>query len=280
MKALIATIIRKNQVAQAKVMLSSFLRRHPNFSARVLVTDSYEGYQHEFPSYFSLVSNQIIEEIDDGDVNRYSAKLVRHLFESERATTVVYASPDYFFLNSVGAMDHLKSHNMIVLPKVIQAPWENKKSDSSANFDGQILDPGFWCAKNSIETIKFLSWVESSPEQKNWLTCGLLFNEGIYVLRRPEYGVGHWNLFERKLSTKRNVIFCNERQLVSFNFTAFDPHRPYRLGSLDVQDYPVVEALSKDYKALLLREGWADSHQWPHSRWTTPTASQAQTALP
>lgn len=280
----IFTICSNNYLAQAKTLGDSVLKYHPNYNFTIVLCDKLS----QEIDYSAFTNFNIIEAhnigIDNFEYMTKNYNIVElntaikpfafdFLFKSN--DIVIYLDPDTCLFDSLEDIENdLKNHNAVLTPHIFSPiAFDGLQPTENTFTNYGIYNLGFFAAKNTPETKKLIDWwqghlrtnckinvangvfVDQLP-----MNFAPIFFEGIKINKNPGINAAPWNLHERKIELKNNRFTVNDKELVMFHFSNYNPLDEERFTKY----YTRAEHLKNDalcklystYKQMLLDNGW------------------------
>jgi hypothetical protein len=286
------TVVAKNYLARARVLVDSVRRHHPEAGVYVLFVDDPDGRFEPEREPFTPVA---LAELDlprppefrfrYGVVELCTAVrpyLLRLLFRRGHSH-LVYLDPDtrvYAPLDA--ALGALERCNVLLTPHLL-APLDGPPPGERGILLSGAYNMGFLGLRRGPAADELLAWLSDRLEREclndpanglfvdqRWMDLAPGLVDGVHVLRDAGYNVGHWNIGQRPLSGTVDAPRAGGRPLVLFHFSGFHPDRPDRLSRYD--DAPRTEeplaALLSRYREELLAAGHETSSAWAYSHGT------------
>ncbi len=290
----VCTVISKNYLAQARVLVDSFKQHHPDIPFYVLLADRVDGAFDPGAEAFHLVD---LDELDIPDPNRF--RFHYNVLEHDTAVKpyffsclltkyglkkLVYLDPDIQVMDTLDDLFALLDNHSIVLVPHTTAPIEDQFEPNELTILlAGTYNLGFLALANTPSTGAFLDWWQKrlyagcrhEPERamnvdQKWIDLVPSFFDGVHILKHPGYNVAYWNLHSRKVTLKDGKAFINDQPCHFFHFSGFNPHDMKRVSkyqsrfTLDKlgQD---AETLFTQYRDLLLAAGYDEASAWPYA---------------
>ena len=280
----IFTICSNNYLAQAKTLGDSVLKYHPNHNFTIVLCDKLS----QEIDYSAFTNFNIIEAHNIGIDNfEYMTKnynivelntaikpfVFDFLFKSN--DIVIYLDPDTCLFDSLEDIENdLKNHNAVLTPHIFSPIAIDGMQPTENTFTNYgIYNLGFFAAKNTSETKKLINWWQENLKTncKIDVSNGIfvdqlpmnfapIFFDEIKVNKNPCINVAPWNLHERKIDFQNGHFRVNDKKLVMFHFSNYNPLDEERFTKY----YTRAEHLKSDalcklyetYKTSLLNNGW------------------------
>ena len=274
---LIATIVARNYLPQARVLARSFLEHHADGRVVVLVVDAPgDGLRDDEP--FEVVTPADLP-LDPRELQRMATIytvlelatalkpfLLRHLVVDGGEPAVTYLDPDIQVFAPLDDIDALaREHEIVLTPHRLEPladdgrlPTEHIFSQSGA------YNLGFVAVSSAAAP--FLDWWGEHLRRdcmhavahglfvdQRWLDLGVTYFPH-HVVRDPGCNVAYWNLDTRGVDGLR-----------FFHFSGYDPDRPHLLSKYQgdqprvlLSERPELRRLCADFAARLEAEGWRE----------------------
>ncbi len=297
MKIVACTIVSKNYLPYARVLMDSLAQVHPDWERRVLLVDEMDGCFDPARESFTLTT---VDDLDIPNARHIYFKytilelntvtkpwFMTKLFQDTGAEAVIYFDPDirvYSPLNEVVAS--LASGKLCVLTPHLTAPLpeDGGHPDELDILKSGTYNLGFIAIGNHPDHQELLNWWarKSIDHFASDIAAGLftdqrwmdlvpsIFGE-VDILRHDGYDVAYWNMPQRTLRRdSEGRILVNDSSLVFFHYSGMDP-TDLRLFSKHQDRYTrpkapsVVREIFEDYCALLLEHGYEECRDWPYA---------------
>ena len=295
------SVIAKNYLAHARVLSESFLKHNSNSKLYVLLADKIDGYFNPSEEQFQIVTLDDLEkEILDlltpqflfsHNVYEYStavkALFLEYLLNKVDIRKLVFLDPDILVTDSFRDIDKLLNQYSIILTPHFTEPIKDELANQLNQTEVNVLlngvyNLGFLAIAKTDTTVSFLDWWKKhlhrccfmDPENGIFvdqkfmdLVPGMFDN--VYVLRYPGYNVANWNVLDRCLIFKGNHYYVNNKPLVFFHFSNFDPEKMDKVSeyaALKIAELsPDYRNMFKVYRDLLYASGYQTVKDWPLS---------------
>ncbi len=294
MTTAIFTIVAKNYLAHARVLMESIRRQHPDLLRIVVLVDEVDGYfdptkepfEVVLSSEFNLPSSRwfhfkySILELSTA-VKPYACE---YLFQRYRLKKLIYLDPDIKTYARLDCLLNGLDHNSILItPHLTDSIEDNCQPGELDILRSGTYNLGFIGLALTEETQRFLTWWQSRLYEhcvvdldrglfvdQRWMDLAPSLFSGVSIDRRPGLNVAYWNLMHRVIRAEKGGRFtANGETLFFFHFSGFDPDNPmqfskhqnrFRLSDLGDATYLVSE-----YKDALLKQGYAECRRWPYA---------------
>ncbi len=243
MKAAVCTIITRNYLAHARVLMDSVARFHPEFRRIVVLADRLDGAFIPLDEPFETI---LSEDLRVPDSRRFHFKYslvelctalkpfaLEHIMAQMGVPTVIFLDADTRIYARLDAALRLLSESAIVITPHLTAPIH----DGCYPGELEVLrvgtyNLGFLAIRNSSVGLEFLRWWRNRLldfcrvdiehglyVDQRWMDLAPSLFEDVRVLRDPGYNVAYWNLAERMIETRAGAHFVNGQPLVFFHFS-------------------------------------------------------------
>ncbi len=293
MPAAVCTIIAKNYLAHARVLMASLRRLHPELKRFVILVDRADGLIDPGKEDFDVIP---IEALGIPGLPWFCFKYtvlelstavkpyaLEYLLREHGLDRIVYLDPDIeFFSPADDLFAHLRSCNIVLTPHLTEPIADDARPRELDILRSGAYNLGFLGLVNSPETIRMLRWWQ----QKVYDHCYVDLSEGLFVdqrwvdlvpglfsgvaiIREPGYNVAYWNIGSRKPIKKGRRYYVQDRPLVFFHYSGFDPDRPDMLSRHQDRFVPSelgnAEELLAEYRQKLLDAGYEGCKRWEYS---------------
>ncbi len=289
----VATIVGKNYLAQARVLSRSLRTHNPDAKMVVLLIDEVDGYIDPRKEPFELVK---IDELSITDrpalCFKYSVLelatavkpfLLEHIFHRFAAKKVIYLDPDIEVFNTLSPLEELLDRHSILLTPHTTAPLEEDDcTPTEVTFlQSGAYNLGFIGLADTMTTRRMLSWWQARCEKycvsqpreglfvdQKWvdLVPGLFGD--VNIVRDPGYNVAYWNLHERQIALGSEPK-VNGQPLRFFHFSGYDPDKPDVVSKhqtrFEMKNIGEARTLFSLYGERLLAEGYREVKHFPYS---------------
>ena len=290
MQISVFTIVSRNYFAYARTLGDSLRASNPDVDFNVLVVDRKDpkfALQHPdwkiswvedlgISNFENLAFKYDILELNTNVKPSFAKQLL------QQYSKVIYLDPDVFVYASLqGVIDLLDQHAVVLTPHITQPIDDDKLPAEQAFLLAGIYNLGFAAFNRSAESLDLLSWWEQRclhlayNEQaqgffvdQKWMDFVPAFCASAHILRKPQYNVAYWNLYERSIELRGTVPFVAGQPLVFFHFSGLPPLGDRRISKYQtrysLQDRPDVAPLFTAYRQHLQNNGHADYSRLPY----------------
>ena len=289
----VVTIVAKNYLAQARVLMDSARRWNPDFIRLVILVDLVDGYFDPDKEDFTIISSEelgipdsrwfhfkyTILELSTA-VKPYALEFLLHRFDLRN---IIYLDPDIRIYASLDPLvRHLKSANILLTPHLTGQLDDDRHPGELEILRSGSYNLGFIAITHREEAIRFLKWWQSRLFDRcvvdvarglfvdqRWVDLVPGMFDGVRILREPGYNVAYWNLNHREVARMEEGYTVTGHALYFFHFSGFDPDYPeqfskhqnrFRFSTLGDARY-----LVSDYRRELLSAGYETCCEWPYA---------------
>lgn len=229
------------------------------------------------------LSNEIVSEFSKlknyYDIIELSTSVKPSVFKYliKRFTDVnifIYLDPDLYFLQPLATIAlELGDYSALITPHLLNPVSPDKQPFENIFLNFGIYNLGFIAIKVDENSLALLNWWEERTLKfgvinvakgffvdQLWINLAPIFFKNVKISVHPGFNVAYWNLEERKINKKENLLNVqNEYNLVFFHFSSFD----YSLKKLSIRAYSepsygmsVLKELMLDYQKKLDLNGY------------------------
>jgi hypothetical protein len=286
------TIVAKNYLPFARVLMESLREWAPALRRFVVLVDKPDGYFDPDAEDFTVL---LSDELDIPNSRWFHFKYtilelctavkpyaVQRLMERYGADRVLYFDPDirvYGDLDSV--LSALNEHTVVLTPH-LTAPLE----DEARPTDLDILrsgsyNLGFIGIRRCEESGRFLNWWQARLYDhcvvdlakglfvdQRWVDLVPGMFAGVGILRDSGLNVAYWNIAHRHVTRGPGGFLVNGQPLRFFHFSGFDPDKPHAFSRhqnrFTLDNIGTAAEVALDYKARLNAAGYSECKTWPY----------------
>ncbi len=293
MSAAAFTIIAKNYLPMARVMMASLRRVAPEVRRIAVLVDRPDGYFDPAREDFEVILSEDLPipqsrwfhfkygilELATA-VKPYAAQ---HIFERYGVDRLLFFDPDVQIYGDVQPLlDALDDHSIVLTPH-LTAPLEDDRrpTDLDILLSGSY-NLGFIGIRNCEESARFIEWWQKKVYEQcvvdlakglfvdqRWVDLVPGLFSGVGILRDPGLNVAYWNIAQRRIQRSPQGYLVNGRPLFFFHFSGFDPDQPYTFSRhqdrLTLDDLGDARELVLQYRQLLYESGYAKCKEWPYA---------------
>jgi hypothetical protein len=284
------TIVTRSFLSYARIVGSSYLRRHPGARFYVLVVDRLpegvdagDGIEVVTPDVLDLPSfHELCFKYDVVELST-AVKPAFLSFLLEREEAVIYLDPDILVLRPFAELRRMLRRAPIVLtPHILSPlPLDGLRPNEKDMLISGAYNLGFIALRRSEQTARLLTWWDSRLQDgcridvpnglftdQKWIDLVPGYFDAVGILRDPTYNVAFWNLHERSLERHDLNFLVNGRPIAFYHFSGFLPTQPTELSKhqtrIQVEPGTPLADLLNLYTDLHMRKGFATCSTWEY----------------
>ncbi len=285
------TIIARNYLSQARILVESYLRHEPSGHFYLLVVDRLpEGVNAGVdvrviePEELELPYAEMSFKYDVTELcTAVKPTLLSLLLNRYQEEAVIYFDPDILITRPLDELkEALTQGDIVLIPHILEPiPMDGRKPSEQDILLSGAYNLGFIALRKSAETEKFLNWwgqrlldgcrvdpANGMFVDQKWVDFIPGFFSSTVILRDETYDVAYWNLHSRRLERSGEQFLVNGRPLAFFHFSGFDLAKPHLLSRhqnrINVTRGTALEGILKMYAELNKRRGYAISSKWKY----------------
>ncbi len=260
------TLCSNNYLAQAKVLVDSFLQYHNDISFVIGLVDKknekidYSGFNNckflqpeeiGIDDFLNLTKKYDITELNTAVKPFYFKYFFSKVYEK-----VIYIDPDImFFSNLTEIINNLNYYSVCLTPHILypSSSIENIQWELNPLQNG-LFNLGFIALSNTKESENLLKWWSERTYNfcfynersgifvdQLWASLFPVFFQKVKTIKNPGLNVAYWNLHERAISKRKGSFIINEKfPLVFFHFSSFKIEQSEKLTN-----HPIGEAMQR-----------------------------------
>jgi len=294
--SIICTVTTKNHIANVRTLAKTFIKYNPEGQVYVLLADKIDGYFEPSKEPFILIR---LEDLpDQNDIkkllfyytpfelcNALRGNLHEYIYNKTDANRWLYIDADIMVCHSFKEIfEQLNDKSILLSPHRIK-PSDIKQTNPVETLLLRIglYNSGFLGLKRSEETGKFIRWYKSRLIKfcfidyikgvfvdQLWLNFVPLYFRGVSFLTNPGANVGHWKLFESRLTKKPDgTIMVDDQPLLFMHFSGWDISSPNKVSKHAVMDgknlSSIWNELSESYRKELLDNEYESVSRYPYA---------------
>ena len=213
------TICSNNYLAQAKVLVDSWNKNHPNIAFKIFLVDEFNpsiDYEKFKPAEVIEI-NTVVGELIYPLARRFNITELNtavkpdvfiHLFKQKKWKKIIYLDPDILVKGRFDeAFQALNQFNTILTPHIC-TPIDDKWAPNDVHLlRSGIFNLGFIGLSSSQTTDVILKWWRKRVlkygyrnHEKGlfydqiWMNYAPIFFNGVCVIKNPGYNMANWNL--------------------------------------------------------------------------------------
>ncbi len=294
MKAAVCTIVAKNYLAHARVLMESVRLWNPELVRIVILVDRIDGYFDPAKEPFDVV---LSEELDIPKARWFHFKYpvlelstavkpyaLGFLLDRYELDKIIYLDPDIKVYASLQPLlDTLDRYSMVLTPHITDPLDDGFHPSELDILRCGTFNLGFIGLTSGPETHRFLEWwrkklydlcVIDLPRgifvDQRWMDLAPSLFSRVGIIREPGYNVAYWNLNSRHVERVQDALTVNREPLYFLHFSGFDPRNPgevsrhqnrFRLPTLEA----VTQELALQYRDDLFAAGFDACRKWPYA---------------
>ncbi|MBK8137136.1 MAG: glycosyltransferase [Chloroflexi bacterium] len=289
------TIISKNYLASARVLMRSIRALHPTLSLVTVLVDEIDGsFEPDHEPFQVLLASELgiprwrhfsmkydIMELNTA-VKPYAIQV---LMEKHKAKRVIYFDPDIQVFSRLDTIFELLDVNLCVLTPHITAPLNDEFSPSELDFlRVGTYNLGFFAVSRTSDWRNLLRWWEQRLYEnctreverglfvdQHWMDLVPSLFAPVHILRDPGYNVAYWNLATREMAVDSAGGFTvNGTKLVFFHYSGFSVSNLERVSKHQNRlSFDNLNAAARrcftEYRQQLLEAGVEDTSAYPYA---------------
>jgi glycosyltransferase involved in cell wall biosynthesis len=292
----IVTVVAKNYLAQARVLMASIKKVHPEYLRIVLLVDRVEDCFDPAAEDFIVASSEHLDIPKSPWFHfKYSvlelSTAVKPFFLSwairkHNLKKIIYLDPDIRVYASLCDIEEaLDNANILLTPHLTDELNDDRQPSELQILRTGTYNLGFIGVKAGPEVDRFLRWWMSHLYDhcvvdlargffvdQRWVDLVPGLFAGVRVLRDVGYNVAYWNAATRRISWRDGVPFVNDRRLCFFHFSGYNADLPDVLSKhqdrLVLSSREDLKTICELYRQELLEHGFSTASKWTytHSR--------------
>jgi len=293
MKTAAFTIVAKNYLPFARVLMNSLRAVEPDVVRIIVLVDRIDGYFDPvredchfllsedlgIPASRWVHFKYTILELSTA-VKPYAANYIFDHFDIDR---LLYFDPDIKFFGPLsGLFTSLDQYSIILTPHLTASVEDDRHPTELDILRSGSYNLGFIGLRRTEETRRFLRWWERRlydqcvvdlPKglfvDQRWIDLVPGMFDGVGVLRDAGYNVAYWNIAQRKVERSDCGFLVNGNPLCFFHFSGFDPENPRAFSKhqdrFTRDDLGDASEIVMEYSRLLLENGFSECKKWPYA---------------
>lgn len=287
----IFTIVASNYLPQARVLMQSVARHHPEASRVVVLVDA-DGLSTSGDFDVLAAAALNVDGFDDMTI-RYDVLEMctaikpfafRHLLARAGVRRVVYLDPDIELHDRLEMpLSQLEAGaSMVLTPHAMESlPGPQTPNDHTLLRSG-VFNLGFMAVRCDPQVDRWMAWWAHHLRRdcrvdfaaglftdQRWCDFAPALVDGLALLRDPGHNVAYWNLEHRPMTRDAaGRWMAGGAPLVFFHFSGFDPGKPEELSRhqtrLSPRQLEPVRPLLREYALRVLQQGWDASRRQPY----------------
>lgn len=287
------TIISRNYIPFARTMIKSYRKYHPEGRFFVLLLDKPEGLDLSKEPWETVFAEDLGMGTELDTLRMlYSAyemsmslrpAFMLHLMRKKNSERLLFLDSDLYFTGRLHEADQWLNDHALSICVSIREPLPDDNchpSDKDFILAGS-LNGGFVLARRCEETERTMEWLDGKLRKEGyyrpyeglfgdqkWLDLWVSFCDTLGVIKQKGWNVSHWNIHERPLTKKNDIIFAGDEPMAFYHFSGFrmedenviSAHQNrYRLD-----DQPVLAELLQEYRSELTKNDYGSWKKIPY----------------
>lgn len=293
MRIAACTIIAKNYLPFARVLMSSLRALSPDILRIVILVDHPDGFFDPAHEDFDVILSEALP-IPDSRWFHFKYTILElstavkpfaleYIFEHYSVDQVLYFDPDIAIYSDLAVLAAALRDSSIILTPHLTSPLidQHRPTDLDILRSGSY-NLGFIGIKSCPETARFLEWwkarlydhcVVDLPKglfvDQRWIDLVPGMFSGVTILRNPGLNVAYWNLSHRAVTRSAEGYVVNGEPLCFFHFSGFDPEEPHGFSRhqnrFTLDDLGDARELVLEYRSRLYEQGYSECRTWPYA---------------
>ncbi len=292
MRAAAFTIVAKNYLPFARVLMESLREASPELERFVILADRPDGYFDPRNEDFEVILSTDLA-IPNARWFHFKYTILelctavkpfaaQHLFERSGVDRLLYFDPDICIYRNLEPLVSALSNHSIVLTPHLTVPLDDRGRPSDLDvLRSGAYNLGFLGLRNCDETARFFEWwqkkvydlcVVDLPQglfvDQRWMDLAPGLFGGLGILRDPGFNVAYWNVSHRPIQRAGKGYRVHDSPLTFFHFSGFDPDNPQPFSRhqnrVTLDDLGDGRELVLEYRQRLFDRGYAECKHWPY----------------
>ncbi len=293
MRIAACTIIAKNYLPFARVLMSSLRQSSPDIMRIVVLVDRPDGFFDPAHEDFDVILSETLPIQDllwfhfKYTILEVSTAIkpfaLEYICERYSVDQVLYFDPDIAIYSPLEVLTTALHNASIILTPHLTSPLtdEHRPTDLDILRSG-AYNLGFIGIKTCPEVARFLDWwkarlydqcVVDLPKglfvDQRWIDLVPGMFDGVSVLRNPGLNVAYWNLSHRMVRRSPKGYLVNGEPLSFFHFSGFEPEAPHAFSRhqnrFTLDDLGDARELVLEYRRRLYEQGYSECCKWPYA---------------
>ena len=293
MRTAACTIIAKNYLPFARVLMSSLHVSSPDILRIVILVDRPAGLFDPAHEDFETILSESLPIPDSAwfhfkyTILELSTAVkpfaLEYILEHYGVDQVLFFDPDIVIYGDLQVLMRALDDSSIILTPHLTSPL----TDEYRPTDLEILrsgayNLGFIGIRRCSETARFLQWwktrlydhcvVDLSKGlfvDQRWIDLVPGMFGGVRILRNPGLNVAYWNLSHRAVVRSPRGYLANGEPLCFFHFSGFNPDEPHGFSRhqnrFTLDNLGEVRELVLEYRNRLYERGYCECRKWPYA---------------
>jgi hypothetical protein len=250
MKKIAFTICSNNYLAQASLLVESFLKENPDFEFYIGLVDLVQpgikypvaNNLHILPCAGVVPAAQLQKMAEVYKIVELNTSVkpfyISYFFSQHSDCKVIYLDPDIYVYHPFNEIvDQMERYDFVITPHILSPiPLDEKYPQERLFVKFGIYNLGFIAIRKTQDSIAFINWWKerlavlcySEPEiglfvDQSWVGFLPAFSSKVFISHHPGMNAAFWNLHERFFHSDNEMLFVNKTYpLMFFHFSSFD----------------------------------------------------------
>lgn len=289
------TIISKNYISYARVLLSSVAAFHPEYKLYLCLVDRVDGYFDPTTEPYTIIEAKDIgipSFLDMSiryDIMELNTAVKPFMFEwildAQDFDAAIYLDPDIKLYSRLDKIEGLLEGgaSIVLTPHVTQPLEDGKVPDDYNMLQAGVFNLGFMAARKCKDALDYVRWWGRRLQtlggadfsnnlftDQKWCDLAPCFVDRLAILKDPGFNVAYWNLAQRQVGMSSGGTWVVDgRPLAFFHFSGVNADKPDTLSKhqnrFDFDTLPHLRELFAEYRRSLLSADWSETKSWPYA---------------
>ena len=288
-----ATIVAKSYLSFARVLARSFRQHNPGIPFLVLLADEVDGFFDPAEEPFELLTLADLEipglerlrfryaqqPLSYAATPYLLAALLRRGF-----SRVVFLKQESLVLSDLSSLFDIVGQHSIALTPHLLSPLAGADAIprelnilQSGTFNGGVI-----AVADTPVAHQFLTWwgarlatdcrhaiADGLHYEQRWLDLVPACFGDVHILRDPAYNVGHWNLPERRITHRGEIVLVDGEPCRVFRFSGYSPDEPLAVSRyssrLTLDNVGPARIVVDRFRLALEAAGYHETKGWPYA---------------
>jgi len=278
MTKILYTVCSANHLAYAKTMADSFCKHHTDYTIFICLADKVENrFDKNFFHPYNLIEVESIGIVEFEKMNKQYSLIelncalkpffANYLIEKHNPEIVIYLDTDIYVYQPFHVIEeYLQEKSIVITPHFLTPITDNLLPRERDILRSGLYNAGFIALKINNNSKQFLNWwsnhlidecyynfAEGMGVDQTWLNLVPLFFNEVCIAKNKALNVAYWNLHERNLSVKNNVVVVDDIEpLIFLHISGYKFETPEILSRhqnrFELNKLPVLFQLLSNYK--------------------------------
>jgi len=293
-KTAVFTIVSKNYLSFARVLMDSLAVHSPAMDRYVLLADRVDGYFDPRLEDFRTVEIQDISLPAEHELLfKYNIMelntavkpfFIDHLFGNLGYSKVIYFDPDILITGDLDRLSGLLDNHSVVLTPHVTSPLpdDGKRHSEIDIMRAGCYNLGFAGFAHYEKIGFFIDWWKdrlgkycySAPDKglfvdQKWMDLSPCYIDDVHILRHPGYNAAYWNLHERRIEERDGIFSVNGQELSFYHFSGISFDNLEAVSKYQdrftLSDVPALCSLFGRYRDIVFAHGFESTRRWPYA---------------